>query len=62
MHRSGAGRDPFAALGDGDKRRLVTGLLGQAFVVAYNTIQLNKERPSGSPTASSPRRRCTATT
>ncbi|HYH89396.1 MAG TPA: AAA family ATPase, partial [Solirubrobacteraceae bacterium] len=47
MHRSGGGimdGNPFAAtLGDGDKRRMVAGLLGQAFVVAYNTVKLNRE-------------------
>ncbi|HET8952382.1 MAG TPA: AAA family ATPase [Solirubrobacteraceae bacterium] len=47
MHRSGGGMlddNPFAAvLGDRDKRRLVGGLLGQAFVVAWNTIRLNRE-------------------
>jgi len=47
MHRSGGGmmdESPYAAtLGDLDKRRLVAGLLGQAFVVAWNTIRLNRE-------------------
>ena len=47
MHRSGGGvmdDNPYAAtLGDRDKRRLVAGLLGQAFVVAWNTIQLNRD-------------------
>jgi cell division protease FtsH len=47
MHRSGSGAladDAFAsALGDPDKRRLIAGLLGQAFVVAWNTIRLNRE-------------------
>ena len=47
MHRSGGGMmdgNPYAAtLGDGDKRRLVAGLLGQAFVVAYCTIRANRE-------------------
>jgi hypothetical protein len=32
-----------AVVGDGAKRKLVTGLLGQAFVVAYNTMRLNRE-------------------
>ena len=47
MHRSGGG-GPFASdplqsiLSDPGKRKLVAGLLGQAFVVAYNTIQHNK--------------------
>jgi hypothetical protein len=36
--------NPYGAtLGDGDKRRLVAGLLGQSFVVAWNTIRLNRE-------------------
>ena len=47
MHRSGGGimdGNPFAAtLGDPEKRRMVAALLGQAFVVAYNTIKLNRE-------------------
>ena len=47
MHRSGGGvmdDNPYSAtLGDRDKRRLVAGLLGQAFVVAWNTIRLNRE-------------------
>jgi ATP-dependent Zn protease len=46
MHRSGGGvlsDDPLAAvLGDAEKRKLVAGLLGQAFVVAYNTVRHNK--------------------
>ena len=47
MHRSGGGimdENPYAAtLGDRDKRQLVAGLLGQSFVVAWNTIRLNRE-------------------
>jgi SpoVK/Ycf46/Vps4 family AAA+-type ATPase len=47
MHRSGGGLmdgNPFAAtLGDRDKRRLVCGLLGQAFVVAWNTVRHNRD-------------------
>jgi len=47
MHRSGGGlmdENPYmATLGDRDKRRLVAGLLGQSFVVAWNTIRLNHE-------------------
>jgi ATP-dependent Zn protease len=47
MHRSGGGimdADPYAAtLGDGDKRKLVAGLLGQAFIVAWNTVEQNRE-------------------
>jgi hypothetical protein len=47
MHRSGGANlmqgDPLAAvLGDRDKRRLIAGLLGQAFVVAYRTVQHNR--------------------
>jgi hypothetical protein len=47
MHRSGGGSafddDGMSrALGDPDKRRLAAGLLGQAFVVAYNTVRQNK--------------------
>jgi hypothetical protein len=47
MHRSGGGMmdgNPFAAtLGDPMKRKLVAGLLGQAFVIAYCTIKLNRD-------------------
>jgi hypothetical protein len=47
MHRSGGGMmddNPYSAtLGDRDKRRLVAGLLGQSFVVAWNTVRLNRE-------------------
>jgi hypothetical protein len=47
MHRSGSGAladDAYAsALADPAKRRLIAGLLGQAFVVAWNTIRLNRE-------------------
>jgi ATP-dependent Zn protease len=47
MHRSGGGvmdDNPYGAtLGDRDKRRLVAGLLGQAFVLAWNTIRANRE-------------------
>ena len=46
MHRSGGGvmdTDPMqAVVSDPDKRALVAGLLGQAYVVAYNTILANK--------------------
>jgi len=44
LHRSG-GMDSSTfgpVLMDRDKRRLVTGLLGQSFVVAYATIKLNR--------------------
>jgi ATP-dependent Zn protease len=47
MHRSGGGMmddNPYGAtLGDRDKRRLVAGLLGQSFVVAWNTVRLNRD-------------------
>jgi hypothetical protein len=47
MHRSGGGMmdaDPMqAVVSDPGKRRLVAGLLGQAYVVAYNTIRQNRE-------------------
>jgi cell division protease FtsH len=46
MHRSGGGMmdaDPMqAVVSDPRKNRLVAGLLGQAYVVAYNTIKQNK--------------------
>jgi ATP-dependent Zn protease len=44
MHRSaGMNESSFgAALGDSGKRRLAATLLGQAFVVAYKTVELNK--------------------
>jgi hypothetical protein len=40
MHRADM---DFAAVKDGEKSKLVAGLLGQAFVVAWNTIRANKE-------------------
>jgi ATP-dependent Zn protease len=45
MHRSGGmDEDSFGwALRDGGKRKLVAGLLGQAFVVAHATIRVNKD-------------------
>jgi hypothetical protein len=48
MHRSGGGgpfgNDPLAGvLSDSEKRKLVAGLLGQAFVVAYNTVRHNRD-------------------
>ena len=47
MHRSGSAlldEQPLAdVLGDPRKRALVAELLGQAFVVAYNTIRANRE-------------------
>jgi hypothetical protein len=44
MHRSGLmdGSTFGSVLGDAGKRKLVTGLLGQSFVVAYQTIRLNR--------------------
>jgi cell division protease FtsH len=45
LHRS-AGMDGSSwgsVLMDGSKRKLVTGMLGQAFVIAYRTIEVNKE-------------------
>jgi cell division protease FtsH len=47
MQRSGGGLmdgNPYVAtLSDPEKRKLVTGLLGQAFVVAWNTVRYNRE-------------------
>ena len=47
MNRSGGGvmdQNPFAAtLSDGEKRPLVAALLGQCFVVAYQTVLQNRE-------------------
>src|SRR4051794_5978993 len=47
MHRSGSGMldgNPYSeTLGDRDKRKLACGLLGQSFVVAWNTIRRNEE-------------------
>ena len=46
MNRSPGGEElnPFGStLSDANKRPLVAGLLGQAFVVAYNTVVQNKE-------------------
>jgi hypothetical protein len=46
MHRSGSPLDGAiytASMGDPEKRRLVAGLLGQCFVVAWNTIRVNRE-------------------
>ena len=47
MHRSGSGMldgNPYAeTLGDRDKRKLACGLLGQSFVVAWNTIRRNED-------------------
>jgi ATP-dependent Zn protease len=47
MHRSGSSMfdsQPMAAvLADGEKRKLVAALIGQAMVVAYNTILHNRE-------------------
>src|SRR4051795_4584499 len=45
MHRSSGMDDSGfgAALRDGNKSKLAAGLLGQAFVIAYNTIMFNKD-------------------
>ena len=47
MNRSGGGvmdQNPFAAtLADREKRPLIAALLGQAFVVAYQTVVQNRE-------------------
>jgi SpoVK/Ycf46/Vps4 family AAA+-type ATPase len=47
MHRSGGGMmdsNPFmATLGDRNKSKLVAGLLGQAFVVAWCTVRANRD-------------------
>jgi hypothetical protein len=44
MHRSGMGDSAYdATLKDGPKREQIAGLLGQCFVIAWNTIQLNKD-------------------
>jgi ATP-dependent Zn protease len=46
LHRSGAPTDgvPYSAsMIDAGKRRLVAGLVGQAFVIAWNTIRENKD-------------------
>ncbi len=45
MHRAAMDEGTFAAtaLGDPTKRKLAAGLLGQAFVIAYETIKLNKD-------------------
>jgi hypothetical protein len=47
MNRSGGGvmdQNPFAAtLADREKRPLIAALLGQAFVVAYQTVLQNRE-------------------
>jgi ATP-dependent Zn protease len=45
MHRSGSSMDgaPYAAsMGDPQKRRLVAGLIGQSFVIAWNSIRENR--------------------
>jgi hypothetical protein len=49
MNRSPGGEElnPFGStLSDANKRPLVAGLLGQAFVVAYNTVMQNREATS----------------
>ena len=46
LRRASIDGSPYAAtLGDRGKRKLVAGLLGQAFVVAWNTIRVNNARP-----------------
>jgi SpoVK/Ycf46/Vps4 family AAA+-type ATPase len=45
IQRAANDGNPFAGvLSDGAKRKLVTGLLGQAFVVAHMTIRANKDK------------------
>jgi hypothetical protein len=45
VQRASNDGNPYAGvLGDMAKRRLVTGLLGQAFVIAHMTIRANKEK------------------
>jgi len=51
MRRAGAGgpfaNDPLSGiLNDGEKRKLVAGLLGQAYLAAYCTIRANREQTS----------------
>ena len=54
MHRSGSTARYDATLGDRAKRDQVAGLLGQCFVIAWNTIRVEpRRRPRPSPTASS---------
>jgi ATP-dependent Zn protease len=45
LSRAAMGEGTFAgtALGDPSKRKLAAGLLGQAFVIAYETIKINKD-------------------
>ena len=44
MHRSGMGDSAYdETLSDREKRAQVAGLLGQCFVVAWNTVRLNRE-------------------
>jgi hypothetical protein len=45
VQRAANDGNPFAGvLGDPAKRKLVAGLLGQAFVIAHMTIRANKEK------------------
>ena len=45
VQRASNDGNPYAGvLGDGAKRKLVTGLLGQAFVIAHMTIRANKDK------------------
>jgi hypothetical protein len=44
IHRSGVGDSAYdASIRDPAKRKLVAGLIGQSFVVAWNTIKANKD-------------------
>ena len=52
VQRASNDGNPYAGvLGDGAKRKLVTSLLGQAFVIAHMTIRANKDKV---PTTSRP--------
>ena len=66
MHRSGGGMmddDPFGAtLGDRGKRKLVAGLLGQAFVSPTTRSAHNREGTDTSPTPDRRAASSTATT
>ena len=57
MHRSGGDDSAYdASLKDPAKRKQVAGLLGQAFVIAWNTIRVNQRshRARGRPARRSP--------
>ena len=52
MHRTSGGDSAYdAALKDPPKRDQVAGLLGQCFVIAWNTIRSTAKAPSTSPSA-----------